>query len=129
MSAPLLQVEHLSRSFGRRGLFGAPNRVRAVDDVSFTIGSGETLGLVGESGSGKSTLARLCCGCCGRIAGGSCWTAPMWPPCPTGAVRALRRDMQMVFQDPYGSLDPRMTAGATIGEPMRVHGVTSRPSV
>ncbi|WP_158741942.1 ABC transporter ATP-binding protein [Acidisphaera sp. L21] len=121
---PLLEVEHLTRSFTRRrGIFGPSDAVRAVDDVSFTLGRGETLGLVGESGSGKSTLGRLVLRLIAADSGSIRLDGTDIVGLPTRQVRALRRQMQMVFQDPYGSLDPRMTAGSIILEPMRVHGI------
>ncbi len=123
MSAPLLQVDHLSRTFRRGALFGAPQVIRAVDDVSFRIGRGETLGLVGESGSGKSTLGRLVLRLIEPESGAVVLDGEDITVLPKARLRALRRKMQMVFQDPYGSLDPRMPVGAIIAEPMRVHGV------
>ena len=123
---PLLDVRGLSVSFGKRSLLGRGRVVRAVADVSLQIASGETLGLVGESGSGKSTTGRA---------------VLQLVPADTGSIRlhgeevtgrrgrelrALRRQMQMVFQDPYSSLDPSATVGASIAEPLRVHEGLSR---
>jgi oligopeptide transport system ATP-binding protein len=124
MTAPLLEVEHLSRSFTvRRGLLLARTvgQVAAVDDVSFTLARGETLGLVGESGSGKSTTARLVLRLLDPSAGrirfdGTDITALTGTP-----LRRFRRRMQIVFQDPFASLDPRQTVGAIIGEPLLLH--------
>ena len=121
----LLEVEDLRRSFGGgRALFGAPRpEVRAVDGVSFTLARGETLGLVGETGSGKSTLGRLVLRLIEPSAGRVRFEGQDVTAASARALRALRPRMQMVFQDPYGSLDPRMTAGAIIAEPMLAHGV------
>jgi peptide/nickel transport system ATP-binding protein len=121
--APLLQVEHLSKTFGHRTLFGGARQVHAVDDVSLHVGKGETLGLVGETGSGKSTLGRLVLRLVEPSTGRIVFSGQDITALPRRAVRALRRDVQMVFQDPFGSLDPRMTVGALIAEPLVVHGV------
>src|SRR4029079_15472992 len=116
MSAePVLEVEGLVKHFPVRG-FGAKGVVHAVDDVSFTIGRGELLGLVGESGSGKSTVAN----CIMRLVTPTDGTIRLKGTDITHlsrrALRPLRRDMHMVFQDPYSSLDPRMTCGQIVGE-------------
>jgi len=123
MSEPLLRVRDLVKTFAvKRGLFARTvDRVHAVDGVGFEIGAGETLGLVGESGCGKSTTGR----CILRLIepdAGEVWfdgkdTGALAGP----ALRALRRDMQIIFQDPYASLDPRMTVGAIIGEALTIH--------
>ena len=117
-----VQVRAAAKHFVPRRLLGHPTAVRAVDDVSFTLGPGRVLGIAGESGSGKSTLAGLLVGLetptSGEIViGGHKVTERM----PT----ALRRDVQMVFQDPFGSLDPRFTVGRTVEEPLLIHGVAS----
>ena len=122
--APLLEVAHLSRSFTvRRGLLlaRAVGQVRAVDDVSFTLARGETLGIVGESGSGKSTTARLVLRLLDPSAGriifdGTDITALSGVP-----LRRFRRRMQIVFQDPFASLDPRQTVEQIVGEPLLLH--------
>jgi peptide/nickel transport system ATP-binding protein len=120
---PLLRVEHLTKHFPVRG--GLLNRkiatVQAVDDVSFTVGKGEVLGIVGESGCGKSTTARLLMGLIKPDAG-----ALVFDGDAVGAdltVTALRRQMQMVFQDSYASLNPRLPIVDSIAYAPRMHGV------
>jgi oligopeptide transport system ATP-binding protein len=119
-TAPLVEIEHLTKVFPvKTRAFGSPSHLSAVDDVSLTIERGETLGLVGESGSGKTTLARL---------------ALRLLPLTSGAIRIggldvhaadkrrlrdLRRRAQIVFQDPYSSLDPRMSVGSIVAEGLR----------
>ncbi|WP_431285693.1 ABC transporter ATP-binding protein [Humitalea sp. 24SJ18S-53] len=127
MSA-LLDVQDLRKTFGGgRGIFaGRRQQVRAVDGVSFSLARGETLGLVGETGSGKSTLARLVLRLIEPSAGSVRFDGQDVTGASASALRALRPRMQMVFQDPFGSLDPRMTAGQIIAEPMATHGVARR---
>jgi oligopeptide transport system ATP-binding protein len=123
IAEPLLRVSHLVKNFPARGtLFGGSGDVvHAVDDVSFAIGAGETLGLVGESGCGKSTTGR----CVLRLiepTSGEVWLEGKGVYQLEGkALGALRRDMQIIFQDPYASLNPRMTVGAIIGEALTIH--------
>jgi oligopeptide/dipeptide ABC transporter ATP-binding protein len=122
MSA-LLEVEGLAKHYPvKRDLLGRPGGiVRAVDGVSFSIARGETLALVGESGCGKSTTARLVL----RLIEPSAGTIRFDGVEVAGAaeLRALRRRVQVVFQDPYASLNPRLRVGETIAEPMEVHGI------
>jgi oligopeptide transport system ATP-binding protein len=123
----LLSVKGLRKHFALKGgVFSREvERVHAVDGVSFDIGKGETLGLVGESGCGKSTTGR----CILRLiepSSGEVWfqgadVTRMKGP----ALQALRRDMQIIFQDPYASLNPRHTVGAIIGEALQIHNLTS----
>jgi oligopeptide transport system ATP-binding protein len=118
---PLLDVRDLKVHFPVQ-LAGAPRGRRAVlkalDGASFSLAPGETLGVVGESGSGKSTLARAVLGLLRPSGGEVVWLGRPIQGLGTTAMRPLRRDMQMVFQDPLAALDPRMTAGAIIGEPL-----------
>ncbi len=125
MTEPLLHARGLYRSFPfGTTLLGRPRgRVRAVDDVSLAVAAGETLGLVGESGSGKSTTGRLIVGLDRPDAGSVLFAGREVAGIRGAALRALRREVQMIFQDPYASLDPRMTAGAAVAEALQIHGL------
>src|SRR6516162_9276554 len=119
---PLLRVNGLTKHFPvRGGLFGARNTVRAVDNVSFTILKGETVGIVGESGCGKSTTARLLMHLMPRDAGDIIYDGTQVGRALS--LRELRRGMQMVFQDSYASLNPRLTIEESIAFGPKVHGV------
>lgn len=121
---PLLQVRDLRVAFPVKGMFGQARRYfMAVNGVSFDVYPGETLGLVGESGCGKSTLARAVLRLIEPTSGAITLDGMNLLAQRGRALRKLRRDMQIVFQDPYSSLDPRMTIGATVMEPTLVHGV------
>ena len=119
---PLLQVQDLVVSFpGSGGRAGRKRRIHAVAGVSFTIGPGETLGLVGESGSGKSTTARAVVKLVEPDSGIIRLEGVDLADVGKHKLRGLRRQLQMVFQDPYSSLDPSMTVGDSVGEPLAVH--------
>ncbi|SMB82618.1 ABC transporter related [Hymenobacter roseosalivarius DSM 11622] len=121
----LLRVEGLNVHFPiRKGLFNRTKEyVRAVDDVSFDIYPGETVGLVGESGCGKTTLGRALLRLVEPTAGRILFEGTDLATLPAGELRRRRREFQMVFQDPYAALNPMMTVGEAIIEPMQVHGV------
>ncbi len=124
MSAALLEVQGLAKHFARRraALFGPrPDPVRAVDGVSFTLERGGALGLVGESGSGKSTIARLIVGLERASAGSIRLDGTELTRLDARAWRPLRRRVQLVFQDPGSSLDPRQSAAAIVAEPLVIH--------
>jgi peptide/nickel transport system ATP-binding protein len=118
--APLLQVRGLTKHFAVpvRGFFGGKAVVRAAEDVSFSIGHGETLGLVGESGCGKTTVGRLVLRLEQPTKGEILFDGQDLAAASEAEMRALRTRIQVIFQDPYSSLNPRMTVGDTIGEPL-----------
>jgi peptide/nickel transport system ATP-binding protein/oligopeptide transport system ATP-binding protein len=122
---PLLEADGLTKHFvAQRSILGLPRAtVKAVDDVSFTLDAGETLALVGESGSGKSTLGRLVLRLIEPTAGTVRFEGVDVAMLSETGPRGLRRHAQLVFQDPYASLNPRMTVGEILGEPLALHGV------
>jgi oligopeptide transport system ATP-binding protein len=124
---PFLDVCHLTKDFSRRrGLFGKDATLRAVDDVSFTIEKGETFGLVGESGSGKTTTGRCILRLIEPTSGEVFFDGRDVLRLSRSDLRRLRRDMQIVFQDPYSSLNPRMRVGSIVEEPLIIHKLGSR---
>ncbi|MGE5165348.1 MAG: ABC transporter ATP-binding protein [Sphingobacteriales bacterium] len=127
MSDTVLEVRDLKKHFSvRKGLLQrAGGTVFAVDGLSFTIEAGETLGLVGESGCGKSTVGRTVLRLIEPTAGSIRLSGKDITTLNKSELRPYRRQMQIIFQDPFSSLDPRMSAGDIVAEPLRVHGVAS----
>jgi oligopeptide/dipeptide ABC transporter ATP-binding protein len=126
VTGPWLSAEGLVKHYPlRRAGSGGPGTVRAVDGVSFDIARGETLGLVGESGSGKTTVARLLLRFEEPTAGSIAFDGGDWLALSGAALRRRRRDLQIVFQEPLTSLNPRMRAGDQIAEPLLVQGMAS----
>jgi peptide/nickel transport system ATP-binding protein len=123
----VLDVRDAVRYFGGgwRFPFGEAPLIRAVDGVSLSVRRGETFAIVGESGCGKSTLARLILCLIPLTSGTVVFESREITSAPPEELRRLRRDMQIIFQDPFASLNPRMTVGALVGEPLSVHGIAS----
>jgi peptide/nickel transport system ATP-binding protein len=120
----VLEVDRLTKHFAfRRGLFGGEGAVRAVDGVTFSLAQGETLALVGESGCGKSTVARLVLRLTDPTSGTIRLNGEDVTHMAGEGLRRARRNVQLVFQDPFASLNPRMTVAQIIGEPLLVNGI------
>jgi oligopeptide/dipeptide ABC transporter ATP-binding protein len=130
-SEPLLAVENLAKTFKAKRGWPVPKTVsvRAIDGVSFTVGEGEALGIVGESGCGKSTVARACLRLIEPDAGSVRFAGVDVATAAGSELRALRRRLQIVFQDPASALDPRQRIADALGEPIRVHGVAKGKEV
>jgi oligopeptide/dipeptide ABC transporter ATP-binding protein len=120
---PLLSVRNLRKTFTSGGFFRGREFVHAVNDVSFDVAPGETLGIVGESGCGKSTTGRCILRLIEPTAGTVRFAGKDVATLGRGELRAMRREMQIVFQDPFSSLNPRMTVGAIIREGLAIHGL------
>ena len=123
----LLQVQDLCRYFRLAGPWGRGPVLKAVDGVSFDLAAGETLGLVGESGCGKSTLARVILALLPPSRGQVFFTGEELTRISKERLKAKRRLMQIIFQDPYSSLNPRMTVGHILEEPFVIHSLGSKP--
>ena len=128
IAAPVLEVRDLKKHFPvKKGLLRKTvGHVYAVDGVSFTIGKGETLGLVGESGCGKTTVGRTLLRLTEPTGGQILLGGTDVTGLSKAEMRPYRREMQIIFQDPFSSLDPRMSAGTIVGEPLMVHGVGNK---
>jgi oligopeptide transport system ATP-binding protein len=127
MTEPLLKVENLKKHFPiTGGILGRPvSSVKAVDGVSFTVNKGETLGIVGESGCGKSTTGRMLMRLIDPSEGKVTFEDRELTSLSNSEMRKIRREMQMVFQDPFASLNPRHTVEQILEEPLKVHGMGS----
>lgn len=122
MSEPVIRVEHLKKFFPVKGrLFEEKQYVKAVNDISFSIGKGETLGIVGESGCGKSSLGRTVLKVYQPDSGHIYFNGTDITKLNEKQMHPYRKKMQMIFQDPYASLNPRFTVGETIAEPMEIY--------
>ena len=126
-AAPVIEVEGLQKHFPiKKGLLRRnAGYVYAVDEVSFAIARGETLGLVGESGCGKSTVARTVMRLIEPTSGAIKLNGHDITRLGKAAMRPHRRQMQIIFQDPFSSLNPRMSAGDIVGEPLQIHGIAN----
>ncbi len=126
---PILEVRDLKKHFAaRKGLFGGVSTVKAVDGVSFSVMPRQSFAVVGESGCGKTTLGKLALALEKPTAGSVLFDGVDMASMSAGAVRRLRREMQVIFQDPYSSLNPRMTVADIIAEPWIIHGMHKDPA-
>jgi peptide/nickel transport system ATP-binding protein len=124
LNTPLLEIQNLEKYYFQKPLlFGKKQTVKAVNDVSFSVFEGETVGLVGESGCGKSTLGKTILQLEKANAGKVFFRGKEITHLKSDEIRQLRKDIQIIFQDPYSSLNPRLTIGQAILEPMKVHGI------
>lgn len=128
---PILKVEHLKKYFPiKTNFFGKPVKIlRAVDDINFTLDKGKTIGVVGESGCGKTTLGRTILKLHESSGGKIYFEGDDITDLKRGQMKKYRTDIQLIFQDPYSSLPPRMTVGSIIAEPVRVHGIVPKSEV
>jgi len=126
--APLLELQGVGKTYRlpRRQLWQAPPTLEALKAIDLKVHSGRNVGIVGESGSGKSTLARIAMALDTPTTGHVLWDGDDIGSLPAGALRGMRRDYQMVFQDPYGSLDPRMSVARILAEPLQALSRCSR---
>jgi oligopeptide/dipeptide ABC transporter ATP-binding protein len=129
VSPHLLEVRDLVKHYAAGGLFGGGRPVRAVEGVSFTVGRSETVALVGESGCGKSSVGRTILRLQEPTSGRTVFDGTDVFALDRTALRRLRRRMQIIFQDPYGSLNPRMTVGAAVAEGIEIHGLAKGAEV
>ncbi len=126
MNTPLLETRDLQRHFSvKKGAFGAARALKAVDGVDLRLEAGETLGLAGESGCGKSTVAKLIMGLIPPSAGDISYRGRRLSDMGRDELFSFRKDVQMVFQDPFSSLNPRMRVGDIIAEPLTIHGLAA----
>ncbi|MDR1977117.1 MAG: ATP-binding cassette domain-containing protein [Synergistaceae bacterium] len=125
---PMLRVERLTKTFRIKSaaLFAPPMELKAVNDVSFQVREGETLGIIGESGCGKSTLGKTLLRLIEPTSGRIFYRNRSLTELSRGEMKALRKELNIVSQDPYSSLDPRKTAGYLIEEPMTIHGIGTK---
>jgi len=129
-TTPIIEGRNLAKRFGgKKGLFQSSPTVYAVNDVSIAVWPGETFAIVGESGCGKSTLARLLLRLIEPSDGKVLYQGKDITGLPASEMRSLRSEMQIIFQDPFASLNPRMTVGSIIAEPIRLHGLAKGKAV